>query len=174
MSSLFLAGLDLGQAQDYTALIIAERVREERQRARYDVGYMRRYVLGTPYPQIVADVVATLGRPELARQVRLIVDGTGVGRAVVDLFRAERTLGSRLTPVLITGGALASEQEDHWWHVPKRDLVGVVQVVLQQQRLRFAQALPETALLTNGTLLTVERNGATPTGGGSPCVPDCQ
>jgi len=147
MSNRYLAGLDLGQAADFTALLIAERVSGERRRPCYDVRHIQRWPLGTPYPAIVADVVATFARPELARQARLIVDGTGVGRAVVDLFRAERTL-RRLVPVAITGGALAAEQADGWWHVPKKELVATVQVLLQQRRLRFAQGLPETALLT--------------------------
>ena len=38
------------------------------------------------------------------------------------------------------------------WRVPKRDLVGAVQVPLQQQRLQFAEALPLTSVLTQELL----------------------
>jgi hypothetical protein len=149
MSSRYLAGLDLGQAADYTALIIAEQVRDEDAPTRYDVRHIQRYRLHTPYPEIVAAVAATLGRPELARQFQLIVDGTGVGRAVVDLFRAEHTLQGLMVPISITAGAVVTLQDDGWVNVPKKDLVATTPVLLQQQRLRFARGLPETALLTS-------------------------
>ena len=38
------------------------------------------------------------------------------------------------------------------WRVPKRDLAGAVQVLLQHQRLRFAAALPFTPVLTQELL----------------------
>ena len=71
-----------------------------------------------------------------------MVDATGVGAAVVDLLERAR-LGVRIVPVSITAGADAHEGMAGSWRVPKRDLVSVLQVLLQQGRLRVAQALAE-------------------------------
>lgn len=143
----FIAGLDLGQAQDFTALVIAER-HWEAGGCRYEVRHLQRWPLGTGYPAIVAEVTALMRRQPLWPSAPLIVDQTGVGRAVVDMFRL---LGRRLIPVTITAGQEAAETPDGW-KTPKRDLVGVVQVLLQQQRLKVADALPEADLLVKELL----------------------
>jgi hypothetical protein len=52
-----------------------------------------------------------------------------------------------LMPILITGGD-AVTHEHGFWHVPKRDLIAMVQVALQTGRLKIAAALPEAATLT--------------------------
>ena len=43
-----------------------------------------------------------------------------------------------MVPVSITGGA-GARRDKGWWYVPRRDLIGVVQVLLEQRRLRFAK-----------------------------------
>jgi hypothetical protein len=141
----YLVGLDLGQAHDFSALAIAERHPGELRRAAYHLRHLERWPLGTSYPAIVQAVTAMLGQEPLNAGARLVVDGTGVGRAVVDLFRP---LGRRLVPVTITGGVGVTEAEDGYLHVPKRDLIGAAQVLLQDGRLRIAAALPEAATLT--------------------------
>lgn len=149
MSNRYWAAIDLGQVADYTALAIAERVDNADTGVRYDVGHLQRWTLGTSYPTIVADVVATLQLPPFPRELMLIIDGTGVGRAVVDLFQAERTLAGRIVPITITAGASVSLQDGCWVHVPKKDLVATTQVLLQRRQFRFPRGLPETALLTS-------------------------
>lgn len=62
-----------------------------------------------------------------------------------DLFQAA-SLGVRLVPVTITAGA-DSHEGTEGWRVPKRDLVGAVQVLLQRRRLRIAQRLAEAERL---------------------------
>src|SRR5215475_6559412 len=111
----FVLGLDLGQAQDYTGLVTIEQAGQ-----RFDAVDIRRYPLGTPYPAIVEDVCAILARP-LMRDAALVVDATGVGRPVVDMFRAAHC---NPTPVLITAGAHAHLDENGYWLVPKKELVG--------------------------------------------------
>jgi hypothetical protein len=132
---MFYAGLDLGQAQDYTALVAVQQVAP---RHFHTVG-IKRYPLGTPYPVIVEDVCAI--RSATLEHAPLIIDGTGVGRAVVDLFRSK--LYRAAVPVQITAGGAAQQAEDGYWHVPKRDLIGAVQVSLQQERLKFDAMHPE-------------------------------
>src|SRR6266851_9529334 len=66
----------------------------------YQVGHLERMPLGTPYPGIVAHVGRLLGKlpdPEL------VIDYTGVGRPVFDLFTYA---GISPVGVLITGGAV--------------------------------------------------------------------
>jgi hypothetical protein len=66
------------------------------------------------------------------------VDATGVGVAVVDMMRVA---GLRPIAVTITPGDRANhERWDAWW-VPKKDIVGALQVAFQERRLKFATNL---------------------------------
>jgi hypothetical protein len=137
----FFSGLDLGQAQDYSALAVVERIAEpDPERAgkfvyRFDVRHMHRWALGTPYPRVVSDVGAWFARPPLAKSA-LAVDQTGVGRAVLDLFRASG-VGATLRPLTITGG-----EGGKGTTVAKKNLVGALQVPLQTRRIRIPASLP--------------------------------
>ena len=143
----YIVGLDLGQAQDPTALAVIERSRAS-DGASYAVRHLKRWPLRTAYTEIVEEVTQLLQRPPLQNTVAaLVVDATGVGAAVVDLFKAVSLGADGLVPVTITAGADAQKDEQGGWRVPKRDLVGVVQVLLQNQRLRIAAALPEAETL---------------------------
>ena len=82
MNQRFVLGVDLGQTNDYTALVILERLESQ-----HHVRHAERLPLGTTYPRQVERVAALVGSPQLARDVLVAVDGTGVGRAVVDLLR---------------------------------------------------------------------------------------
>src|SRR5689334_12451769 len=123
--SRYIIGLDLGQAQDYSALAIVEQQSDQ-----HDVVELRRWRLGTPYPEIVADVAALRETPALKGHCALVVDATGVGRPVVDLFVEARC---KPVGVMITAGAQAHrDDESGYWMVPKKELVSSVQVGLQQ------------------------------------------
>ena len=80
MRNQFFVGLDLGQAQDFTAAAILERP-DPRERV-YAARHLQRWPLGTSYPEIVADVVQMVRR--LTPAPILAVDATGVGRPVVE------------------------------------------------------------------------------------------
>jgi hypothetical protein len=147
-------GLDLGQAQDFTALAVLTRPlvdgREppEGRQPPYAVPHLHRFPLGTPYPAIVAAVVELLRTPPL-RGSLLVVDQTGVGRPIVDMLTG--ALEGRVTrsfcPITITGGHEVTRSETGQLRVPKKELVAGLQVLLQTRRLRIAQALPEAAML---------------------------
>jgi hypothetical protein len=79
----------------------------------------------------------------------LVVDQTGVGRAVVDMFTdAMRGRVNRdFCPVTITAGHEVTHSERGQLRVPKKDLVGALQALLQTRRLRVAKALPDAAVL---------------------------
>ena len=127
---MYLCGLDLGQSQDYSALCLIERHDDT---MHYDVVELRRFPLGTSYPAIVRDVHTLFQTPPLRRDCPLIVDATGCGRPVVDLFHQN---GCDVVAVSIHGGDRVNHEGRHY-RVPKRDLVAVVQVLLQQRRLRW-------------------------------------
>jgi hypothetical protein len=152
---------------------------------RYEVQALHRYPLETSYPDIVSHVAEVCRRlrsePAVERlpfdcqrrsdnpyewlryvspaeppELRLLVDATGVGLAVVDDFsRLEWDSRHQLIGVGITGGFEAHEKDRRrgpggWysqWHVPKRELVGTMQTLMQSERLKVASALPEAPTL---------------------------
>jgi hypothetical protein len=105
----------------------------------YDVRHIKRWALGTPYPQIVRETVDLLRQPPLAEDTTLVIDGTGVGRPVVDLFTEAPGATFPTVPVVITAGNNVTFDEGYW-HCPKRDLVACVQVALQNKQLRYPEA----------------------------------
>jgi hypothetical protein len=73
-----------------------------------------------------------------------VVDATGVGAPVVDMLKQ-----ARLSPIAITitRGEAVTRESYAAYHVPKKDLVSTLQVLLQSGRLKIAQALPEAETL---------------------------
>jgi hypothetical protein len=147
----YFAGLDLGQAQDFSALAVLERVkrpdpaRPDREVNHYAVRELRRWPLGTSYTVICADVVSRYASGPLTDST-LAVDRTGVGAGVIDFVGKARP-AAQLVPVLITAGHQVVP-EGRGWHVPKRELVAVLQVLLQTRRLKVASSLREAETLT--------------------------
>jgi hypothetical protein len=138
---IYTLGLDLGQVKDYTALVIVER-HGEAEHAVYQARHLERFALGTPYPEIVASVARMLELPPLKGTMpRIAVDETGVGVPVVDLFRQAR-LRATLHPIHITGGSTVNYDRGVEY-VPKRNLVSIVQVALQTEKLKIASVLPD-------------------------------
>jgi hypothetical protein len=131
----YLIGLDLGQAQDYSAWVVAKRNERDGRNAAYDIGHLDR-VQGARYPA-----------HEPRADIELVVDFTGVGRAVADLL-VDEIRGADVELVTITGGDAVTRGEHGEWRVPKRDLASVVQVLLQSSRLRIAEELAHARTLT--------------------------
>ena len=150
----YVVGLDLGQAQDFSALSVVERTvapdpaDPARAVRHFGVRALRRWRLGTPYTEVVEDVRALLAKPPLPG-CPLVIDGTGVGSAVVEMF-AKARLTARLVPVTITAGGqlgAAEHTPGKGWRVSKKDLVGVMQTLVQFERLQIAPGLAEAATL---------------------------
>jgi len=152
----YCVGVDLGQSQDHTAIVIVERavaVHPERDpvthsfrtETLYQVRYVERLPLGVAYPDIADHVRGLVKREPLAGHATVAVDATGVGAPVVDLLRRGQ-LGCRVVPVVITGGETASSDGVRY-RVPKRDLMAGLQVAFQGRRLGLAQNLPMLAEL---------------------------
>jgi hypothetical protein len=148
MTAQYFVGLDLGQSQDHSALVIIEQTLAPPAHPCYGVRWLHRWELGTPYPTILRSLHVTLARPPLVGRSELIVDHTGCGRPIVDQLRQG---GLSLIAVSLHGGDTVSHVGSNY-RVPKRDLVAAVQLPLQQQRLQFAEALPLTPVLTQELL----------------------
>lgn len=148
----FYIGLDLGQSHDYTALAIAERIDlptgGKSKAGCYHLRHLERFKLGTSYPAVVERVMGLLTTEPLRGRSKLVVDATGVGAPVVDLFR-----DAELNPaaVTITGGTSVTSVAGSM-HVPKRDLVSTLQVLFQGERLKVAEGLPEAQTLVKELL----------------------
>lgn len=87
---------------------------------------------------------------ELAGQSALLIDGTGIGEAVYDLYTA---IGLDPLKIIFTGGNSASVEKNKTEaagmfglvsgiKVPKVDLIQALQVYVQQGRLRQTKGLP--------------------------------
>lgn len=146
----FFLGLDLGQAQDYTALAVVERkvFCYEAKPDEYHIRHLERPKLGIPYPAIVERVQNLLKSDQLWGRTALVVDKTGVGAPVVDMFRKA---GLRPVAITITGGNSVAPG-DGGYHVPKRDLVTALQVLFQTGRLKVAAELADARLLVEELL----------------------
>src|SRR5262249_45317282 len=148
----FVVGLDLGQTHDYTALAVVERVavpgdweldgmtatRKPKTILELHLRHAERFERNLPYPAQVQRVAQGLALPPYQGHSKLIVDRTGVGRAVFDMFGVG---GLKPVGVTITAGVDAIKASWHDWRVPKRDLVAAIQVPLGEGRLKIAAAL---------------------------------
>jgi hypothetical protein len=136
----FVMGVDLGQSVDYTAISIIECLNEGTNvdEMQYHLRYLERPPLGTLYPQIVERVKELLSTPPLGPETTLVVDQTGVGRAVADMFRAA---GLKPYAITIHGGDTIT-YDAGVARVPKRELVGRLVGLFQSGHFKMASALP--------------------------------
>jgi hypothetical protein len=110
------------------------------------VRHLERFELGTKYTDVV-DRVAALVRSDPLRHMPaiLLVDKTGVGASVLDSFTQA---GIGATAITLHGGsAVSRDPQRAGYRVPKRDLITVTQVLLQNGRLKVAAGLPEAETL---------------------------
>jgi len=132
-------GLDLGQASDYAALAGVERIQVGGAPPEFNARGVKRYLLGTSYPAIVADVHRMLARPEMSEAV-LVVDAMGCGAPVVDMFREK---GLSPVAVKVHGGSEETRDADTGeYRIPKRNLVSGLIVVFQERRIHIAEGTP--------------------------------
>lgn len=150
----YFIGLDLGQARDYSVVAGLERfwrrtytrnattfAWDPQDEYRLTLRYMERIPLGTPYPAVAARAAWMARRLAERGRCALAVDATGVGAAVVDLFREENLgAGTAFLAVSITDGDRA-RFGDGRYRVPKVNLVGGLQAALGREELRVASDL---------------------------------
>jgi hypothetical protein len=146
MAPRTLLGLDLGRPHEFTALAaVQDSGLDGEGRTIWALPLLTRWPLGTAYAEIVTAVKRTAEK--LPRPV-LVVDATGVGEAIVDLFRQATLPVEELVSVTVTAGQGAHKAAWDRWTCPRKDLAGAVQSVLQGRRLKIAKGLREAATLT--------------------------
>ena len=136
----FHVGLDLGQARDFSAVVVNEKRVGQDGCVFHAFRYAHRFRLGTNY-LIVAQEVANLMEklPVRPEKPELWADNTGVGRPVSDLLRDQG-----LTPwnVNLTAGQNWSHSGYHSISLPKAIMASGLNVVLQNGEIGFAGDLP--------------------------------
>jgi hypothetical protein len=153
----FVLAADLGQSTDPTALCVLEHHTLERMHHKgriqrlgeaFDVRHLQRLPLGLSYIDQVQHVAQLLARPPLHAGCDLIIDETGVGRAVGDIFE---NAGLHPTRVTITAGNDQSAGHGMGmgggWHVAKSILISTLDARLHTGELRFAAELQEAGAM---------------------------
>jgi hypothetical protein len=144
----YAIGLDLGQAAEHTALAVLEKrwyvdARACKRFPAYSVRHLERFPLGTNYETIATNLRELTSAPPLC-WAKLTLDETNVGSAVVKVFHSAN-LKCRLSAITIAPGhAINSERG---LHIPKKELVGTMQVLLQSGRIKVASQLPYAEIL---------------------------
>jgi hypothetical protein len=136
--------VDLGQRRDHTALVVVE----AQARGRLDVRYAERMALGTPYREAARRIGRLWRLPELRGRTTLVVDATGVGRAVVEMLR-EETPDRLPVAVTITSGQGWRQTPQGEWHVAKTELMGMLQAGLERGEVRIAGRMAGAAALVD-------------------------
>ncbi len=156
MKDDFYIGVDLGQAQDYTAFAVIEAVHgfypkkaaigspafdSERlvRKVEYQLRLLDRFPLGTAYTDIVKELLMLGSSTDFSGgKVCYVVDYVGVGRPVVDMML---NTGLRpITAVQITGGEQVVDHKNSV-SVPKKDIVYSLFLMHRSGRLVIAEGL---------------------------------
>jgi hypothetical protein len=158
----WIVSVDIGQSIDPTAVAVLsvrqpldieqvvtlhdqELALARRSPQRIDVRHLERLPLRMSYPDQIEHVARLLRRPPLnAASVRLVLDQTGVGRPVVDLFRRA---GLGPVGITITAGDGETRTPEGDYRVAKLLLVSRLLAALHEGSLRIAKGLAETRTL---------------------------
>jgi hypothetical protein len=159
----YVVGVDLGQSADPTAIAVLQHSKAYQQPSveRIDCKHLERLPLGTSYPNVVRHVRDLLARPPLCsdqnlrgkwrpgcRPAELVIDETGVGRAVGDIFDGDPAP----IRVTITSGSETTWQGGTRWHVAKTALISKVDALLHTGVLRFAAGLTDAQAMKDELL----------------------
>ena len=156
-------GVDLAQARDRTALVAVSTFRPEaadepdataepgqkprrpKRPLHHEIVHVSRLSPGLSYPRQVELIIATAHGLVGEERPVIIADGTGVGKAVVDLLREDCPFALR--SVVITGGSETVKSGPSDWSVPKSELVGGLEIALSGRRLHAVPGLSLAAEL---------------------------
>ena len=112
-----------------------------------DVGFLdKRRLSYTELGEYTREMMQSLS---FGDQSVLIIDGTGIGEAVYDIYTS---LGLEPVKVIFTSGETASVERNReqfsqkfgavsGYKVPKVDMISAAQVIFQQGRIRFAEGI---------------------------------
>ncbi|SLN77369.1 hypothetical protein [Oceanibacterium hippocampi] len=154
----FVVGVDLGQSVDPTAIAIIEHITEgtgkceyRPDKSRWEIGierqelrHLERLPLGKSYPEIVDYTALLMQRPPLVGNASLVIDQSGVGRPVFDLFKK---IGVPAVGVTITAGESSMKVADDQWRASKTELISTLEARLHVGALKIASGLSEASVL---------------------------
>jgi len=112
----------------------------------YHIRHLERPALGTPYPVIAERVKELTHTWPLTSSTPVVIDRTGVGVAVGDIFTAA---GITFHAITITGGNDVLRENRHHTKVPKRELVGQLVALFHSSRLKVAGDMQHAPTLVN-------------------------
>lgn len=143
MGVIVHVGVDIGQRQDPTALVVAEL--EKREQYHYVIRHLERLPLGTPYPAVVRRLVSVQDAltERGVRDLYWWLDATGVGQPVVDLLNAAEIY---VTAVYLTGSDRALK-DGETLRLGKPLMVSRLQVLLQTGRIHLPKTQEAGALV---------------------------
>ena len=148
----FVIGLDLAKRSDFTAISILRRSAMFDARGRSGTGKMEMSFPGSP-ASISSGTVACITRtlwsamvlldsPELGSRPVLVLDQTGVGSPVYDIFRNKNARNYTIIGITSTGGQTWSIVGPRQYNVSKTLVVSAMQVLLHSGRLKISPKLP--------------------------------
>lgn len=154
-------GLDLGKRQDHTALVVLELTWQNGEKdpvtqavpllPRLTVRYAPRLPLDTEtttIPRFVRDAVQRFAPRYGAPRQRgtLLIDATGNGHTVVELFRRE-SHGLKLSPVCISSGRTAKVLKDTYLSIPRTDLLTRLKLLFERKLISIDRTAPGVDVL---------------------------
>jgi len=152
----FYIGLDLGQRANHSAISVLDIAQTTGAvRDPYSgeipttytlrVRSLTRIALGTPYPDVMQMLRNRLNAIEVRGRATLIVDAGGPGLPFLDFLNAF-PLNANLIKLLITGSGSPSHSAG-LYHVSRAQLLTNLVLLVEQNALKVAAALPEAANL---------------------------
>ena len=148
----YVVGVDLAKKFDRTAIIVLERTPlaaplivpegDESLSADDDPLSLRAvgaYQLprGTPYEAAADYAVKLAEHRRLKGRIQFVLDATGVGEAVLEIFAQKPSLDGLVWSITISPGQRASKKQNMRFSVPKKDLVDACLIAFQRRRLKM-------------------------------------
>tara|TARA_B100000315_G_scaffold246118_1_gene273039 strand:+ start:2764 stop:3426 length:663 start_codon:yes stop_codon:yes gene_type:complete len=143
----YVFGISVGQGAEPTAIATIMQESHHSESGwksvvtKLQLGHLERMSTDTGYPELVArvrELTQILDGKEQSGRSDILVDITGAGSAIINELQAH---DMECIPVLVTGGAGATRDDDGTWHLAKTEMVGVLQMALQKETLIISSEL---------------------------------
>jgi hypothetical protein len=152
MLSRLILGLDLGRRRNPSALVVLDQTTlftgrrdpatlERETVSCLAVRHAQQIALGTPYHDIPGRIQRLLQTPNLPPAEALVLDATGVGAAVLEIFE-RAALRLPLVPILITSGHDVHSISGGGFSVPRHHLLDHLAVLFEAGGIKLASDLP--------------------------------
>lgn len=151
-----IIGVDFGQSKDYSAISYGiygglQKISSEdnskppHHEPFIEIRYLERLQLGVKYEDQITRLKKVYDKVKSVsgKTPILVVDGTGVGKAVVEMVRKG---GMSPIVVTVTGGQTVTKDGRNW-NIPKKELVSPAIVGIQNGTVRIANSLEHAEVL---------------------------